>query len=177
MRIGLIEACDPDWQFKRFSYSLQLGYLASFLHSQRSDDRILIAEEPEELIEYKPDIIGISSYSINYDIAKSLGKRFREELGVPVILGGCHISTLPETFDRSFDVAVLGEGEKTFVRLIDTFARDGKLIPEKLKKIRGLLYYDGDEVVKTKNRSPFIKLDMIPPPARELLKSDRAIII
>ncbi|MCD4782558.1 MAG: B12-binding domain-containing radical SAM protein [Candidatus Eremiobacteraeota bacterium] len=177
MKIGLIEACDPDWQFKRFSYPLQLGYLASYLkkydegeNGSESRIEIIITEEIDEIINAQPDLVGISSYSINYDIAVEFAKKIKNELNVPVILGGCHISALPETFKPVFDLAVSGEGEKTFRQVVDLYRKKGKFEKEDLQKIDGIVFLDGEEIVKTPPRPTFRFLDRIPHPDRSLYK-------
>lgn len=178
MRIGLIEACDPDWGFKRFSYPLQLGYLASYIKKMEDDRKtavftktdILIAEEIDEILKAKPDIVGISSYSINYNIAVEFARKIKDKLKIPVILGGCHISALPETLDPVFDVAVIGEGEQTFHSLVSLYHDKGRFEAPHLNNVRGIIYYDGKNIVRTEPR-PFMKyLDSIPPPDRALYK-------
>lgn len=178
MRIGLIEACDPDWGFKRFSYPLQLGYLASYIKKIEDGSKtgvftktdILIAEEIDEILKAKPDLVGISSYSINYDIAVDFALKIKENLKIPVILGGCHISALPETLDPVFDAAVTGEGEQTFQALISLYHDKGRFEAADLNNVRGIIYFDRGKIVRTEPR-PFMKyLDSIPPPDRALYK-------
>jgi radical SAM superfamily enzyme YgiQ (UPF0313 family) len=170
MRIGLIEACDPDWQYKRFSYPLQLGYLASYLQKHSPPMEVALAEEESELYALKPDVVGISSYSMNYGLARDMAARLKERLGVPVILGGCHISALPGTFSPVFDAAVTGEGEETFRLLLESLERHGRLLPGEMEKIEGLLYLDGGRLAATPPRLPINPIDKIPPPSRQLFK-------
>ncbi len=178
MRIGLIEACDPDWGFKRFSYPLQLGYLASYIRKIEEDRKtpsftktdILIAEEIDEILKAKPDMVGISSYSINYDIAIDFAHKIKEKLKIPVILGGCHISALPETLDPVFDVAVIGEGEQTFQSLISLYHEKGRFEDCDLNNVRGIIYFEDGKIVRTEQRPFFKYLDSIPPPDRALYK-------
>ncbi|MCE1247975.1 MAG: B12-binding domain-containing radical SAM protein [Firmicutes bacterium] len=170
MRIALIEACNPDWQFKRFSYPLQLGYLASYLKKNNKIEDIIIAEELEEVFAAKPELVGISSYSLNYDIAVDFACRIKEKLGIPVILGGCHISALPETFDPIFDVAVTGEGEETFSQLVKLWTENGKFEPAEMEKINGIIFFDKGNTVRTAPRETTRQLDRYPPPDRTLYK-------
>jgi len=175
MKIGLIEACDPDWQFKRFSYPLQLGYLASYIKKYENSKaesgiEVIIAEEIDEIMEDPPDLVGISSYSMNYDIAVEFARSIKEKLDIPVILGGCHISALPETFKPVFDLAVIGEGEETFRQVVDLYRKKGKFDKEDLLKINGIAFIDGEEIIKTPPRRSFQFLDRIPYPDRSLYK-------
>ena len=56
------------------------------------------------------DLVAISSYSAQIDEAYDLAKRFRDS-GTPVILGGPHVTALPEEALGFCDAVVLGEGE------------------------------------------------------------------
>lgn len=170
MRIALIEACDPKWQFRRFSYPLQLGYLSSYLRKKNPNWEVVIADNPDEILSIKPDIIGISAYSINYDLAKSQGRLFKDKLGVPVIIGGFHISALPETFCDSFDAGVLGEGEETFFELLSSFEKHNNTITSNIDNISGLIYIVNNNLVTTSPRPSITPIDRIPPPSRELYK-------
>ncbi|MFP4498658.1 MAG: B12-binding domain-containing radical SAM protein [Vulcanimicrobiota bacterium] len=168
MKIGLIEACDPNWQFRKFSYPLQLGYLASFILKHRPNDEIVIAEELTELLNAKPDIIGISSYSINYDTANNFAGIIKDRLNIPVILGGCHISALPETLKPVFDAAVLAEGEETFLELIQLYDQKEKFESNCLENINGLAFFKDGEITTTQPRPLIQPLSKIPPPPRNL---------
>ena len=56
------------------------------------------------------DIVGISSYSAQVDEAYELADRFRAA-GVPVVLGGPHVSVLPQEAGAHADAVVVGHGE------------------------------------------------------------------
>jgi radical SAM superfamily enzyme YgiQ (UPF0313 family) len=56
------------------------------------------------------DLVGISSYSAQIDEAYELADRFRVA-GVPVVLGGPHVSVLPQEAGDHADAVVVGHGE------------------------------------------------------------------
>ena len=56
------------------------------------------------------DLVAISSYSAQIKEAYSLAARYRQA-GIPVVLGGLHVSALPEEAIRFCDAVVIGEGE------------------------------------------------------------------
>lgn len=170
MKIALIEACDPDWQFKRFSYPLQLGYLSSYTAKYHEEHEVVVLDTVEEILKVEPEIVGISSYSMNYGIAKDMAKQIKDNLGIPIILGGCHISALPETFDNAFNAAVLGEGEQTFLEVLELFQNKRRLVCEDLHQIEGLLFLEEGKPVFTKPRNSIRRIDTIPPPNRSLYK-------
>jgi radical SAM superfamily enzyme YgiQ (UPF0313 family) len=56
------------------------------------------------------DLVGISSYTAQIDEAYELADGFRAT-GVPVVLGGPHVSVLPEEAGGHADAVVIGHGE------------------------------------------------------------------
>ena len=101
---------------------------------------------------------------------KKWARRIKTELDVPVILGGCHVSALPETFSEDFDVAVIGEGEETFRHLLSFYNRNGEFTPKALGRIEGVLYLEEGQLRRTAPRPPIKPIGRIPPPARELFE-------
>lgn len=170
MRIALIEACDTKWLFRRFSYPLQLGYLASYILQRNPRWEVIVAEDLNEILRIRPDIVGISSYSINYQRAQDFAKVIKQKLGIPVIIGGFHISALPETMSSIFDAGVLGEGEETFFDVLTAYDKSNELTPSILENISGIIYHNGNQLIKTSPRLLISPIDRIPPPARELYK-------
>lgn len=68
------------------------------------------------------DVAAISSYSAQIKDAYRLADRFRRE-GTKVILGGLHVSALPEEARRHADCVVLGEAESVWPRVISDLRR------------------------------------------------------
>src|SRR5512135_452779 len=73
------------------------------------------------------DLVGISSYSAQINEAYELGKRYKEK-GVPVVMGGPHVSCLPEEAAPYCDSVVIGEGERAWHDVLGD-ARKGRLRP------------------------------------------------
>lgn len=155
---------------------LTLVYLATYLKKHLGDGikiRIIDInfEDPlKKIIESKPDIICISSMTIKYNYTKRLGKKIKQKLKSPVIIGGVHISTCPESFDKSsFDIGVIGEGEKTLLELIKVFEIEKSFPDYELKKIDGLIFSENNNLVRTKPRELLANLDELPIPDRSIL--------
>lgn len=68
--------------------------------------------------------------------------------------------------DRVADILVRGEGEQTLCELLDLFAAAGGLRPEpdRLAEVAGITFTDGDEVIRTAERSRLADLDALPSP-------------
>jgi len=160
--------------------SLGLGYLATSARKAfGSDIEIRIADRltAHDLQTDKPDLIGLSSVSQNYGIAVEYAAAAKGA-GIPVIVGGPHISQLPQTLTSTMDAAAIGEAEYTFVKLIrHVMDHAGRFDRNDLQQIPGIAFRDGDAVVETPIPSPVgVKaksLDELPMPARDLLRVDR----
>lgn len=152
-----------------------IAYLAAFVRKYGgfNDIKIIDRENPIEAVQmYKPDIIGISAVSEQYCRAKKLASKLKEVSNAPLVIGGAHISALPENLQTSgFDVGVIGEGEQTFLELLNYFKENRNLEPKCLKKIKGLVFLGKNKKVLFTGKRELIKnLDSIPFPALDLLK-------
>ena len=73
------------------------------------------------------DLVAISSYSAQIGEAYQLADRYRAG-GVPVVLGGLHVTALPEEAARHADAVVVGEGDAVWLELLHD-AGSGRLQP------------------------------------------------
>ena len=149
---------------------LGLAYIAAYLrkYNNFSDTVIIDKEDPIKAVKKsKPDLIGISAVTTEFPDAIELAKNIKSTFDLPTIVGGVHISALPQSLPEVFDVGVMGEGEKTVSELVENFEKTGEL---KNKEINGLVFKEGNNVAITKSREPIDNLDTIPFPARDLLK-------
>ena len=150
-----------------------LLYLATYLHKKIPQARIKIIDINfedivESTIKFNPDFIGISAFTVKYNIARNYAKKIKEFLKVPIIIGGVHISSAPQSFDKeAFDVGVMGEGELTFEELAKLFLENKSFPKKELKNINGLVFYD-NKLIITQPRE-LINLEMVPVPDRTLL--------
>jgi len=77
-------------------------------------------EEIQEILELKPDIIAFSSLTARINETYELSKRFREN-GITVVIGGLHVSALPDEAKKHADVIVQGEGELSWGAVLYDF--------------------------------------------------------
>ena len=82
--------------------------------------------EPETPRDY--DLVAISSYTAQILDAYRLADVYRAR-GVPVVMGGLHVTALPGEARAHGVTAVVGEGEMTWARVVED-ARRGRLEPE-----------------------------------------------
>jgi radical SAM superfamily enzyme YgiQ (UPF0313 family) len=75
----------------------------------------------EDVAREKPDMVGISSlFSPYHREALSCAAETKKRVGVPVLMGGSHVSALPLSVlqDPSVDFVIRGEGEKPLVEFL-----------------------------------------------------------
>ena len=73
------------------------------------------------------DLVGISSFTAQIEEAYELAGRYRE-MGVPVVLGGLHVSLMPDEAAQHADSIVCNGAEGAWPRLVEDFRR-GRLQP------------------------------------------------
>lgn len=155
---------------------LGMCYIASYLKKYMNFDSIGIVEKERNLLEkikkYKPKIVGISSVTMEFNRTIELANSIKNELDVPVILGGPHITLAPQTMPKSVDIAVIGEGEETMLELMKMYQNYGEFLKRGLRKIDGVAFWDNNKIIFTKRRKLVEPLDKIPFPARDLLKME-----
>jgi anaerobic magnesium-protoporphyrin IX monomethyl ester cyclase len=125
-------------------------------------------EVSRQIAALRPDYLGLSATTISVTNAARIADRVKQLApGVTTILGGSHVSAIPErTLDAfpSIDFGVVGEGE---VSLFELLARleGGRAIDD----VPGLAYRR-DGQVHSNLRAPYLDdLDALPMPAWDLL--------
>lgn len=126
-------------------------------------------DKAKHIVKHTPDIIGISSFTETFEEVIQESKYIKNlDPNVPIIVGGEHISALPESLPESIDIGVRGEGEETLTELMALYLKN-EATPENLAKINGIVFRHNGELVVTPPRSWIMDLDSIPPPNREIL--------
>ncbi len=163
-KVALLLAFDRASYFQRHHPPLALGYLAAYLKAGVPDVDVRFFLSPQEALQFEPDLVGISSVTQNIPIAVEMARQMTV-CGAPVVLGGIHVSLLPETLPQPFTFGVLGEGEQTLADLVRW--RRGEIADP--ASIDGLVIRDGGRLVQTAPRSPLARLDDLPFPDVALL--------
>lgn len=139
---------------------VKAGYAVDFLDSRIS------AYEDVDLTPYA--LVGISSVTgRNMAPAVRFAKKVRREAPhIPIVWGGIHASALPEqSLDSGLvDVAVLGEGDRTFLELTEALFQGA----QDFSFISGLAYRRDGQFVRTPTR-PFLDMEELEPMPYHLL--------
>jgi len=152
---------------------LGLGYLAAYVKKYSDFHDIKIINTGENIFEKisveQPEIVGFTAYTAGYYDVVNLLKQVKNKLGVKTLIGGPHVTCLPQQMPRAADIGVIGEGEETLVELLRCYELNQGFPPEKLENIAGIVYWKDEQRVQTAPRKAIEPLDKIPAPDRELL--------
>lgn len=145
----LLLICPGNPWFISFSPCLTLGYVAA---ATPAGWKIKILDENMEKMDFSkvtPDLVGITAMTPQarrgYEIARIFRKR-----NIPVVMGGVHVSMLPDEALEHADAVVVGEAEPVWPQLISDF------LAGRMKK-------------KYESHT-FMDLDALPTPRRDLFK-------
>ena len=148
------------------------AYLAAFAEQQFGTEkfkfRFASKEIHYEIESFKPQIVAIGAVSPKFNDAIECA-RIAKRYGVSTIVGGVHISTLPECLTEGMDVGCIGEGEQSFAELLAHFFEHGVFRGSQLADIKGIVYRKNGELVKTPIRPLIQTFDQIPHPKRSLV--------
>jgi anaerobic magnesium-protoporphyrin IX monomethyl ester cyclase len=174
------ERVAPGYRFLRHvtnrSPSLGLLHLAAMVRAhgfvphlvesdvEDLDERAVV----ERIVALRPALIGITLFTVGVWSAAQIAAELERRLpGVPIVIGGPHVSSMGrETLERfpQFHLAVVGEGEWTFLRLLQHLERG-----EPLDGIPSLILRRGAELHETGGAPLLEDLDSLPLPAWDLL--------
>lgn len=120
-------------------------------------------------LELDPDVVGLTAVTMTVHAAAAVATRLKHAApAVPIVLGGVHVSALPEdTLTRfpAFDVAAIGEGDRTLPELLTAFEHGTPLA-----HVNDIVYRAEDGALRrTAERETLLDLDSLPFPAWDLL--------
>lgn len=158
---------------------LGLMYLASSLEQDGHEVRIydlysfpITIDEIVAIVrEFRPGAIGLTLTTPMVKSGARVAEAIKKVWQGPIIVGGPHISSLPERSLQEFpvfDICVKGEGEGTSRKLITALEKG---LP--LSQVRGITYRENGNVATTLPADLIEDLDSLPMPAYHLMEMDR----
>jgi radical SAM superfamily enzyme YgiQ (UPF0313 family) len=131
-----------------------------------SRDGVSLEEIKIEIGNFKPEIIGMTCYSIGRHSLIKTSEYIREISPAIQIVGGPHVTVVPEDLCNyeTIDLCVYGEGEETIIDIINYY-----LAKKKLTGIKGTVYRQDGQIIKAPPRGLIPDLDVLPYPAYHLL--------
>ena len=121
---ALTEATSPFFRPIKYSLFPPLG-LATLAGYLRPDDEVRIWDEHVErlrMADDRPDLVVIQPYITSARRAYQLADGYRSR-GVPVAMGGLHLTSLPQEAARHADTIFIGPGEDTWPVFLEDFRR------------------------------------------------------
>ncbi|MEW6584485.1 MAG: radical SAM protein [Nitrospirota bacterium] len=171
MKILLIQPAKPEKAIGGEDFAiyepLALEYLAAGVsgnHDVRILDMRLDHDLDSHLSEYRPDVVGITSYTVHVNAVKMLFHKIKAfNPDIVTVVGGHHATIIPEDFYTPFiDVVAPGEGVFTFREIVERLEKKVEL-----SVIPGAVCMENGPIV-IYQMGQNIDLDALPFPRRDL---------
>jgi radical SAM superfamily enzyme YgiQ (UPF0313 family) len=127
------------------------------------------AEVEVVLRKTKPKMVGITASIVSMPCVFNIAKIIKKvDSNVKVVLGGPAATTIPDYIlgNEHVDYLVYGEGEETMADLTEHILSNNTS-PEAIKRVKGIIFKHGGEIIKTSSRSLVQDIDELPFPDRE----------
>ncbi len=102
-------------------------------------------------------VIGFSVWTHQVEQATLVTNRLRKELGALMVWGGIHPTSYPEDAVLAVDAICMGEGDVSFLRLLQA-VEEGR----DYRKTKGFWFRDGDQIIRNPGEPLVESLDEIP---------------
>jgi radical SAM superfamily enzyme YgiQ (UPF0313 family) len=131
---------------------INLGYIAANLEKNGVEvkiiDQLSGADVEKEIVSFRPEVVGVTGTTPVISDAYAIADYARNK-GILTVIGGVHVSCLPEEGLKHADIVIAGEGEQAMVDIA------------------------AGKIEKGIARPPYIKnIDDLPPPARRLMNME-----
>lgn len=170
------------WNVPEAEYGLQryqplgLLYVSSSLEKydvatdfiDQSVDNFSFSDLNNKIITNKYDFIGFYSDSTLKDIVCRCVRELKNNLKIPIIVGGPGTLISKEFFDAGCDIICNGEGEITVCEVVDYIK--GK---KQLNEIKGISYCENGKIIRNEDRELIQDLDSVPFPDRNKTQADK----
>lgn len=166
-RVVMVEPKSPPYHVFSFARLPRLGLpLLGALLQQRGCQVTIFCEDlaPLDWDELaQADLALVSTITCTAPRAYEIAE-FCKERGTPTVMGGPHVTFLPEEALQHCHFAVRGEGEETMLELLDALNNGGQPYG-----IKGVSFWDGDRIVHNQPRPLTKDLDALPFPDLSLI--------
>jgi radical SAM superfamily enzyme YgiQ (UPF0313 family) len=123
----------------------------------------------KKVLNSKPDIIAFSVFTDTYNWAIDVAKELKSKTDVPIMMGGIHITSVPDKVIKNpyIDILALAECEEAIVELCDKMEKN-----EDITNIENFWVKKDGKWHKNEIRSANMDLDTIEFPDKELFADD-----
>jgi len=166
------------YDIKHPDMPLGIAYIAAMLRDYNKEVKIhdmsfdnSIEDFHKVLNDYKPNVVGIEVLSMNVEYAFQVAKIIKEfNKNIVVVVGGPHPTFQPEEMlnNENIDIAVQGEGEFTFIEILNKIENF-----EPFVNLKNIAFRQDSKVKINSRKEPIKNLDELPFPAIDLLPHKR----
>ncbi len=172
IKILFINAINPASEIETRYTPLGILYLSAALkksfHKTGLKIKLINRDVEKHIPSFNPHIVGITAVSQNFGHAIRYA-RLARSYGLPVMIGGIHISMMPRSLTEDMDVGCIGEGELTIIRLINVFFEHKGFPPAELEKTNGIVFWKNGKLIQTPPAPLIDNMDkQVPFPDRSL---------
>jgi radical SAM superfamily enzyme YgiQ (UPF0313 family) len=168
--VGIYDAdFDKNFIGRSGNYEYTFSNHQLIVDALKSDNHYVWKEIEEMIKGFNPHVVGITTMTNKYPMAGKIAhivKTLNQD--IRVVIGGHHASIFGERLlrdDNNIDFAVIGEGEMTFLELVNRMCESRG----NFSNIRGLVYRAGKEIISTPQRELLRDLDALPIADRGLM--------
>ncbi|HUS58009.1 MAG TPA: radical SAM protein [Planctomycetota bacterium] len=164
MKLALVKlpATYADWYSRPV---LGLAYIAAYVKREGIECKIFDAYYSHwnervllrALLEYDADVVGITAMTHEVTRAAALAAKLKESGRPRIIIGGCHVTAMPENTllqFPAFDYGIRGEGEKATVELLRHIGQGTEPA-----SVKGLVYRNAEGAVLANEPGAFLEKD------------------
>jgi radical SAM superfamily enzyme YgiQ (UPF0313 family) len=168
MKIVFIEPKSPNLHIFSYFGLPRLGcvLLGTIARGLGHDVQVFVEEiaQIDWKVVRRADLVGISTISSTAPRAYAMADRVRR-MGIRVVMGGPHVTTLAEEAGRHCDFVLLGEAEETFPQLLEHI--EGR---RRREDVQGLVYLEDRRILRTAPPEKRVDIDNSPAPDFSLIK-------
>jgi radical SAM superfamily enzyme YgiQ (UPF0313 family) len=167
MRIALVEVANKrEHIWSKFDLPrLGLLYLGSYVKkiNPELDLRVFYGDLSSSDYDYifSSDLVGISTITSTVPAAYRLAEELKKR-DIVTVLGGPHVTFLPEEAVMYSPICVRNEGEYSFAKLVSLLKEEKSLSIKALKEISGLSFRVNGEIYHTPDSEFISDLDSLP---------------
>jgi len=162
---------DPALIGKHGNYEYTFSNQHKIVEAVEDKNHYVWNEIKQQIEKFNPDIVGISTMTSKFPMAVRIAEITKSvDLGIKTVIGGHHSSIFGAKLlnDKNIDFAVVGEGEITFLELVNRLCE-----PEPdFSNIDGLIYKSNGHIATTKPRELVKNLDILPMADRDLMLNE-----
>jgi anaerobic magnesium-protoporphyrin IX monomethyl ester cyclase len=143
----------------------QVELLVDPIHSSNNIITHVERENVKRVKELKPDLIGFSMVTAQYQWALKMARIIKKGVDTPIIFGGTHPTADPEGVikNSAVDMVCVGEGEDAMLELVESLERN-----EKRADIDNIWFKNDEDIIRNGVRPLLHELDTLPFPDKEL---------